>query len=406
MPPTKKELILAAVVLMTIPVIAEVALRLAQVQIEPQFYTADRQIGWSFRPGAEGMFMGETRQYVRINSHGFRDVARNYEKPPTSFRIAVLGNSWTEALQVPLDKTYCSVLERKLAGLHCFAGKQVEVLNFGVSGYSTAQELLLLRQEVWKYHPDTVILAFYSARDVANNVRQLNNAGDPDQSPYFVYRGDRLVLDDSFRNLPAVQERQIKLQRLRGMVNEHVLVLQAVNTLVRYGRTRMAMAAVQERGRKAGTDSLEHAIYAPPNLPALQEGWRVTEGLLVAMRDEARAHGAELRIVTLANRPQVIPDPQKRSEFMHALGVPDLSYADERINALGKREGIPVTNLAPALSEYAETHKVYLNGFNEANFGGGHWNVTGHEVAAEAIAKSLCGTAILNGGRNAGGASR
>ena len=406
MPPTKNELILAAIVLMTIPVIAEVVLRLAHVQFEPQFYTADRQIGWAFRPGAEGMFTGETRQYVQINSHGFRDASRSYEKPPNSFRIAVLGNSWTEALQVPLDKTYCSLLERKLTGLRCFVGKSVEVLNFGVSGYSTAQELLLLRQEVWKYHPNLVIVAFYSARDVANNVRQLNNAGDPDQSPYFVYRGDRLALDDSFRNLPAVQERQIKLQRLRGMVNEHVLVLQAVNTLVRYGRTRMAMAAVPERGRKTGADSLEHAIYAPPTLPALQEGWHVTEGLLVAMRDEARAHGAELRIVTLANRPQVIPDPKKRLEFVHALGVADLSYADERINALGKREGITVINLAPALSEYAETHRVFLNGFDESNLGEGHWNVTGHQVAAEAIADNLCGTATISARLEAGGASR
>ncbi len=352
------------------------------------------------------MFMGETRQYVQINSHGFRDVSRNYEKPPNGFRIAVLGNSWTEALQVPLDKTYCSVLERKLAGLACFAGKHVEVLNFGVSGYSTAQELLLLQQEVWKYHPDMVIVAFYSARDVANNVRQLNNAGDPDQSPYYVYRGEHLVLDDSFRNLPVVQERQIKLQRLRGLVNDHVLLLQAMNTLVRNGRTRVAMAAVQERAGKAGTDSMEHAIYAPPTLPALQEGWRITEGLLVAMRDEARTHGAELRIVTLANRPQVIPDPQKQLEFMRSLRVANLSYADERINALGEREGIPVTNLAPVLSEYAETHHVFLNGFDESNLGGGHWNVTGHQVAAEAIADSLCGTATPNARQDAGGASQ
>jgi len=390
MPPTKKELILAAAVLLALPIVGEVVLRGANVQFESQLYAADQEKGWSLRPGAAGVVAAETTQYVRINSHGFRDAERSYEKPPNVVRIAVLGNSWTEAMQVPLDMTYCSLLERKLNELPCFAGKRVEVLNFGVSGYSTAQELLTLRQDVWKYRPDMVIVAFYSARDVANNVRQFNNAADPEQSPYFVYRGDHLVLDDSFRSLPAVQQRQIVLQDIRGKVTDHIRVLQAVNALVRYGRARVAMAAVEQRAGESGVDTLEHSIYTQPSQPALQEAWHVTEGLLLAIRDEVKSHGAAFRIVTLANRPQVIPDPEERSAFMRTLGVSELSYADERIKAFGAREGIPVTNLAPTLAEYAEAHHVYLNGFNQANLGGGHWNQTGHGLAAEAIAAGIC----------------
>jgi hypothetical protein len=392
MPPTKKELILAAVVMLALPIIAEVVLRAAHVRFDPQLYTADQKLGWSLRPGAEGVVVGETSQYIRINTHGFRDRERTFDKPWNTIRIAVLGNSWTEALQVPLEKTYCSLLEHQLAALPCLAGKQVEVLNFGVSGYSTAQELITLREQVWKFRPDVVMLAFYSARDIANNLRQFNNAADPAQSPYFVYRGDKLMLDDSFKSLPAVQKRQIMMQKVRSQVNDHIRVLQGVNELVRYGRARVAMAAVKERAGKAGVDTLEHAIYAPPAQPALQEAWRVTEGLLIAMRDEVKSHGAEFHIVSLANRPQVIPDTAKRAAFMQAFAVTDLSYADERIKALGAREGIPVTVLAPALSQYAEAHHVYLNGFNESNLGGGHWNETGHQVAAEAIAADFCGS--------------
>ena len=271
-----------------------------------------------------------------------------------------------------------------------FARKAIEILNFGVSGYSTAQELLLLRQEVWKYHPDIIIVAFYSARDIANNLRQFNNAADPEQSPYFVYRGDGLVLDDSFRALPAVQARQIMMQKIRGAVNDHVRVLQAVNALVRDGRARIAKAAVKEKAVEAGVNTLEHSIYGAPSQPALQQAWQVTEELLAAMGDEAKAHGAEFRIVTLANRPQVIPDRAKRLAFMQELGVSDLEYADKRIKALGVQKGISVTNLAPALAAYAEAHHAYLNGFTAANLGGGHWNETGHLLAAETIADSLC----------------
>jgi hypothetical protein len=379
--------------MLTLPIVAELALRVAHARFEPQLYTADAQRGWTLRPGAQGVIIEETQQYVHINGHGFRDQERSYEKAENTIRIAVLGNSWTEALQVPLEKTYCSVLEHKLTEGSCFSGKRIEVLNFGVSGYSTAQELLLLRQEVWKYHPDIVIVAFYSARDVANNVREFNNSANPEQSPYFVYHGKDLVLDDSFRALPAVQKRQIMMQNVRGWMTDHVLVLQAVNSLVRYGRAQVAMAAVKERAEKSDVDTLEHSIYKEPSTPQLREAWRVTEGMLLAIRDEARARGADLRIVTLANRPQVIPDPARRSELMQKLAISDLSYADGQIKALGAREGISVTTLAPALANYAETHKVYLNGFNTASFGGGHWNETGHRLAGEVIAESFCQSA-------------
>jgi hypothetical protein len=390
MPPTKRELLLAALVFLALPVAGEVALRVAHLQFDAQLFGPNRDRGWILRPGASGIVSTETRQFVRINSHGFHDEERSYEKPANTFRIAVLGNSWTEALQVPLEKNYTSVLQQKLNETPCFGGKRVEVLNFGVAGYSTAQELLTLQQEVWKYQPDVVLLAFSPARDIANNVRELNNALDAERSPYFVYRGGQLVLDDSFRSLPALQPRQIALQNLGYQFNQHIRVLQAVNAVQRFGKIRVAMAAVRERAEKSGVDNLEFTIYQPPSLPAIQSAWRVTEGLLLATRDEVAAHGAEFRIVTLATRPQVIPDPVKRAELLHKLGVEDFSYADHRIKRFGEGAGIPITNLAPPLSAYAESHHVYLNGFSNSTLGAGHWNETGHRVAAEAIAADLC----------------
>jgi hypothetical protein len=268
------------------------------------------------------------------------------------------------------------------------------VINFGVSGYSTAQELITLKEVVRPYHPDIVIVAFYSARDVANNIRRFNNASDPAQAPYFVHRNGKLVLDDSFKNLPAVQNRQVMLQKIRSWVYGHIRVLQAVNAMVRYSRSQIAMAAAakQETGKPV-TVNLEHFVYVEPSQPALEEAWQVTEETLMLIRNEASAQGAKLRIVTLANRPQVIPDPAMRQAFMKSIGVSDLSYADKRINAFGKREGIPVTNLAPSLSDYAERNRVFLNGFDKESFGSGHWNETGHRLAADTIAADMCSSA-------------
>jgi len=390
MAPTRRELILATAVFLALPLLAEVALRVARVPFDAQLYGPDRELGWVLRPGVSGRVSTEAPQWVHINSHGFRDEERFYEKPANTFRVAVLGNSWTEALQVLQAKTYTALLQQILNEEACFSGKRVEVLNFGVAGYSTAQELLLLRERVWNYHPDLVLLALYPARDIANNVRELNNAVTPERSPYFVFQGDRLVLDDSFQRQPALQPRQILVQNVGFWFDDHFKSMQAINTLQRYGKIRVAMAAAKERAGQSGMDDLEYAIYKPPTLPAMQEAWKVTEGLLLMMRDEVRSHGAEFRIVTLATRPQVIPDPAKRAQLLQKLGVADFSYADNRIGDFAARNGIPVTNLAASLSAYAEAHHVYLNGFNASNLGAGHWNETGHRLAAETIAADLC----------------
>lgn len=390
MEPSKKELILAAIVLIALPVLAEVGLRIAGVEFEPQLYQPNRERGWALRPSAEGVVNAESKQAVRINSLGFRDRERSYEKPDGTVRVAVLGNSWTEALQVPLGKTYPAVLEQELNSRVCFKGKQVEVLNFGVAGYSTAQELLALQQEVWKYNPDLILLAFYPARDVANNVRELNNAANPEQSPYFVPKESALIEDDSFKTLPALQSREIALQRLRYNVNDHAKLLQAITALQRTVKLRLATAAVRERAVQSGFENLEYSIYGPPEISAMQKGWLVTEELIGMMQDEVEAHGAQLRVIVLATRPQVLPDPAKKAELEKNLGVSDLSYADRRIQALCARRNIPVTLLSPTLAEYAESHRVFLNGFNDRNWGTGHWNETGHRLAAETIAADLC----------------
>jgi hypothetical protein len=390
---TKKELALAAIVLLGILLVCEAALRLSHYPLEPQLYVPDAQVGWKLRAGATGSVSTENCQFIHINNHGFRDVERAYDKPENTIRIAVLGNSWTEALQVPQEKTYTAALEQKLTRSPCFAGKRVEVLNFGVAGYSTGQELMTLQQEVWEYHPDFVLLALYPARDIANNVRELNNAVNPDQSPYFIFDGDKLVLDDAFRKLPALQPREIALQNVRYSFNQDVRVLQAVAALQSFGKVYVATASLQEKAANAGVENLEYTIYAPPADPLMQKAWRVTEALLLATRDEVRAHGAQFRLVVLPTRPQLIPDQKKRQALLRTIGVTDFTYADKRIGEFAARQGIAVIELAPTLATYASANNIYLNGFNRSNIGTGHFNETGHRLTAEAIAAQLCAAA-------------
>src|SRR5205807_3463916 len=106
----------------------------------PQFYDRDASLGYVLRPGIEGRYREEGESYVRINSDGLRDREHTKTKSPDTFRIAIVGDSYAEALQVPMDDAFWMILENKLRECGAFGGKKIEVINFGVSGYGTAQE--------------------------------------------------------------------------------------------------------------------------------------------------------------------------------------------------------------------------------------------------------------------------
>src|SRR5437016_120195 len=141
-----------------------VALLIVEVVLRVSGFTyfnpsiADQDVGYSLRPGAEGWWKKEGVTYVKINSHGFRDREHAIAKPPDTLRIAVLGDSYAEAFQVPLEKTFWTLMEQKLNECPQAAKSQVEVLNFGISGFSTGRELILLQKRVWQYSPDIIVL--------------------------------------------------------------------------------------------------------------------------------------------------------------------------------------------------------------------------------------------------------
>ena len=71
-----------------------------------------------------------------------------------------MGDSTTAGNGVPdLDKTYTKQLE-KLLNTHNTTGIHYEVLNMGVGGYHTMQEIETLRVKGLKYNPDLVLVTF------------------------------------------------------------------------------------------------------------------------------------------------------------------------------------------------------------------------------------------------------
>jgi hypothetical protein len=367
----------------------------------PNFYTLDEHTGGALRPGATGWWLKEGKAYIRINSDGLRDREHGRTKPPNTIRIAVLGDSFAEAMQVPMEKTFWAVMEQRLRGCDALRGRHVEVINFGVSGYGTAQELLALRQRVWGYEPDIVVLVFFSGNDVRNNSRTLERNSP---KPYFILENGNLVLDNSFRLSPAFLRREFVLTRLYRAIADYSRVLQVAREARDiFRRLSHVSSEEQSRGRSERGDDLPDPsekksllddpgldgwIFLEPEDPVWHEAWEITERLIVQMRDEVREKGAGFFVVSVAGGVEAHPDPSVRQVFMDHIGVKDLDYPHERVKTLGERNGFPVLNLAPVFRRRAERHRVFLYGFNGE--GRGHWNSEGHRVAGEIIAPNLC----------------
>ena len=178
--------------------LAEIGLRLSGISY-PFPWTIDSERGLALRPGAAGVWHEEGGARYRINSDELRDGEHANPKPSNILRIAVLGDSFAEALQVAAEHAFWAVLERELGRCPALRARPVETVNFGVSSYATAQALITLRRKVWRYQPDIVLLAFFAGNDVEDNAPGVSVGG---WRPYYRLERDNLVLDDSFsRNL-------------------------------------------------------------------------------------------------------------------------------------------------------------------------------------------------------------
>jgi len=375
-------------------IIGEVGLRVAGIKGYPKigdfgesaptrFHTSDPDLGWKLKPGVSGDWKEEGASFVQVNSEGLRDREHTKAKPPNTLRVAVLGDSFTEAIHVPVEQTFWSKLERKLGNCEAVKGrKNVEVINFGVQGYGTAQELVMLRKKVWDYNPDIVVLAFFTGNDIINNSPKLEYDL---YRPFFVYDASgKLVPDMSFRNRAPIErnERAVSfVDRLPTWLVNNSRILQVVKK-----------ADIEMKKRQLSEDftALSTKNLKPPEDAVWENAWRVTEGSIVTLRNEVVQKNADFLLVVIGDPIQVDRDPAKRKKFMQENNIQNLFYPDRRLEKLGNREGFRVLTLAEQFQGYAEKYQVCAHGFDNSVPCGAHWNELGHRLASIKISQNLC----------------
>lgn len=100
---------------------------------------------------------GEFEFEYQHNGLGFRDTERPLEKPPGTFRIVALGDSFTYGAGAVFEETYPARLER-LLGERAPAGVRVEVVKLGLPRYFPAMERRVLAEYGVRFEPDLVLV--------------------------------------------------------------------------------------------------------------------------------------------------------------------------------------------------------------------------------------------------------
>ena len=109
---------------------------------------------YTLKPNLNDNFTGVN---VKTNSFGMRSPERPIIKPSVTFRIALMGDSFAFGWGVDIKSGFAQVIE-DLLNQDLNGSPKVEVLNFGIPGYSTFQEVALFQERALQFEPDAVLV--------------------------------------------------------------------------------------------------------------------------------------------------------------------------------------------------------------------------------------------------------
>ncbi len=289
-----------------------------------------------------------------INDQGWNSGRERYhlEKPEDIKRIALIGDSYVEALAVPHDQSVAENLEKQLNA----EAEVAEIYRFGISGAPLSQYLYMLEQEVVRYDPDLVILLLIH-NDFAQSFR-LKAARYTSSFLKLKMDGDAVV--DEIE--PAVYE-EGWLEYLR------------MSATFRYFFYQQGLQPRRIKRILFGGDKVYDANI---EVNQIRREWSqieaATDYLFRRLRETSAHHGFELLLAMDADR-QDIYEGTSSSDKKDAARLNRLA-AD-----LAKRHGLPFLDLETAFVADWKQNRSHFE-FPDDN----HWNRRGHLKAAEAIA--------------------
>ena len=300
-------------------------------------------------------------------------VDREYPitKSEGTLRVALLGDSFTVSEYLSTEDKFEGLLERQLSRQ---LSKPVEILNFGISGGETWDQLQIFHLKAVKYQPDLTFLSLYWRNDIKDNIGQLRaNNPNPIHDDYDVPLAGRIkeirknfnkalwnssllyqVVHDSYGNLEQSVKRWFQPDYLKQI--DRVMIDEYQDTVL------------NEPGLEGhlllDTDSDDDDLFFWDSA-----GWAITRMLIVKLKEEAEAAGSRLVLLHFP------------SEGLVRSGIP-LPHAE--FDAFLDENGIPHVSLFQDYYALApgELHRHFIPD-------DGHWTRYGHRFVAQRTREML-----------------
>jgi hypothetical protein len=315
-----------------------------------------------YSPNQKGVWRvkNEIETPFNINAQGWNSVHQDYKPLPVgeTLRVAIIGDSYVEALQVTPQQNFAQIIERQV--------DQSVVYSFGLSGAHLAQYLYMYRELTKTYDFDLVIFLVIR-NDFEESITHVQNAIY--SKSYFTWSeldGGQLV-----GKLPDSYQRTWKDWVKRSNLFRYLVVRQRVNiTNLRNGiETRFGFRPQESQGLQIEID--------PTRIK------RVIARFLTEVEQLAAQKEDKVFVVLNGSTEMVF----KRDDGVVKCQEPVRDrFFKETFDELSDFDNIRLVDLAIPFKQGICDGGLQLRFKTD-----GHWNTNGHRVAADAIVQAIKG---------------
>lgn len=327
-----------------------------------------------YRPDLGGSVYDDTVIYNKLhfverepNSEGFLDVEHEQAPRLGVHRIGFFGDSYVEAMQVPIEQVFHRLLQEKLGTEH------VEVLAFGMSGWGTLHSFLTWQTLASRYDLETTIYVFVE-NDPGDNAAEVQGVRGLRLSPktYATLSPLPPGFDLVTRNPPD----QLGLAyAVPKFLQERLLLARLVwnraSLLVRLGVTLWADEGQQQMTSRAAESPSQDDLPSSWPAPYRERAEALASRILRHWRERSVASGRELIVLYV---------PRGEAQLRGELSPEDTWKP--WLEATTAELGLPLLDPSAALKARLDAGDAVYDD---------HWSPAGHEVIAEALADSLEG---------------
>ena len=356
----------------------------------------DPLLGWRHVPNRIAKIVTcDCEVLERFNSRGVRGPEYPIEKNDGEYRIVILGDSFAEGYCVEFEELFSEVMKRRLIER---ARRQVEVINLGVAGYSTDQELLLFQTEGKLYRPDLTILMFHD-NDVWSNRQAFYPSWGRGHKPLFQLEMGELHLTnvpirspDDPADLPPVDPSPVEvalLKRIKGTMADHSHLYGFVRERIKNTASFYSVAiklGIADPPEPDDTITVpkEYGVYRRLDTPEVEAAWQLTAALLAKLEQETSAIGSELLVFYVPMVAVVYASEWDRMRRNYGLDDEDwnIERVERQLSELSERLGIELLDPLESMRANAPAQGGEHLYFELDR----HWNRVGHRWVGQMLA--------------------